>query len=403
MGSRDNNRISSHYNASHFRGNVISSNSALGRRAVYSGRGFVNRGRGVVNRGSGAANRGNRGRGVVNRGIGGLPRGRSVVHRDLEYVPNGRLVSGSVKQGKSRKAPLTSDNGNRSKFSGGNDNDFFSHSANVCGFTSPVTSTAWCGNVLSSRSAEVVSTRRTGRDLPKFSLRSNPYYPLARNKCYNSGTNSSRSIQPQSRYVVDKRMLPLPEPYDKHQPHPSRNQRHRDSWTWDAWRDWLYETWGRKWRKPSIRRVINLRAQDPANQAMDWANVDDLWKLEGWIYGLFHLASGRWYVGQTVRQIHVRGQEHWYQGKRSTDVLHAALGNELSPFSFIIIPLEKISSDLYRCHRWEDTKRRFRLFATPREKYWVGRLNSLWPHGFNSAYPGHPRVCMGETDLENCY
>ena len=156
-----------------------------------------------------------------------------------------------------------------------------------------------------------------------------------------------------------------------------------------AWRDWMYETWGRKWRKPSIRRVINLRAQDPANQAMDWANVDHLWKLEGWIYGLFHLASGRWYVGQTVRQIHVRGQEHWYQGKRSTDVLHAALGNELSPFSFIIIPLEKISNDLYRCHRWEDTKRRFRLFATPREKYWVGRLNSLWPHGFNSAYPGH--------------
>ena len=34
--------------------------------------------------------------------------------------------------------------------------------------------------------------------------------------------------------------------------------------------------------------------------------------------------------------------------------------------------------------------RRFRLFATERERYWVGRLNSLWPQGFNSAYPGKP-------------
>ena len=47
-------------------------------------------------------------------------------------MPNGHLVSGSVKQGKSRKAPLTSDNGNRSKFSGGNDDDLFSHTANMC-------------------------------------------------------------------------------------------------------------------------------------------------------------------------------------------------------------------------------------------------------------------------------
>ena len=35
----------------------------------------------------------------------------------------------------------------------------------------------------------------------------------------------------------DLRTLPLPEPYDKNAPHPSRNQRHQDSWNWDAWRD----------------------------------------------------------------------------------------------------------------------------------------------------------------------
>ena len=75
---------------------------------------------------------------------------------------------------------------------------------------------------------------------------------------------------------------------------------------------------------------------------MDWSNIQKLWDQKGWIYGLFHFATGRWYVGQTVRQIHVRAREHWNSRKISKDVLHLALANELSPFSFIVFPLEKI-------------------------------------------------------------
>jgi len=193
-----------------------------------------------------------------------------------------------------------------------------------------------------------------------------------------------------ARLAPDLRPLPLPEPYDKHDPHPSRNQRHQDAWTWDAWRDWLFNAASQKWHKPSIRRVLKLRDQDPANRSMDFTKTADLWTKQGWIYGLFHFATGRWYVGQTIREYWVRAQQHWHSRKRLTDVLHNALANEISPFAFVVFPLEKVAEELYQCRTRDATQRRFRLFATERERYWVGRLNSLWPQGFNSAFPGKP-------------
>jgi len=123
---------------------------------------------------------------------------------------------------------------------------------------------------------------------------------------------------------------------------------------------------------------------------MNWTRVEGLWSLQGWIYGLYHLASGRWYVGQTIRQIWVRGREHWNQRKTCHDMLHQALSNELTPFAFVIIPLEKIPNWQYFSPQRDETRRLFRQFATPRERYWTGRINSLWPQGFNSAFPGFP-------------
>ena len=194
----------------------------------------------------------------------------------------------------------------------------------------------------------------------------------------------------EKRIVPDLRALPLPEPYDKNAPHPSRNQRHQDSWTWDAWRDWQFDNASRKWHKPSIRRVLKLRDQDPANRDIDFKKTAEHWKSQGWIYALFHLASGRWYVGQTINEYWIRAEQHWRDRQRLTDVLHNALANEISPFSYVVLPLEKVRDELYLCKTREATRSRFRQFATPRERYWVGRLNSLWPQGFNSAYPGKP-------------
>ena len=144
----------------------------------------------------------------------------------------------------------------------------------------------------------------------------------------------------------DLRPLPLPEPFDKHEPHPSRNRRHQDEWNWTSWKEWLIDAAGRKWHKPSIRRVLRLRDQDPKNRSVDFSKARTLWNLSGWIYGLFHFASGRWYVGQTIRQYWFRAQQHWNSRTRLEDVLHTALANELSPFSFVVFPLEKIRDEL---------------------------------------------------------
>ena len=74
----------------------------------------------------------------------------------------------------------------------------------------------------------------------------------------------------------------------------------------------------------------------------------------------------------------------------SPTFLHNALAKEISPFSFVVFPLEKVADDLYQSRTRDASLRRFRLFATERERYWVGRLNSLWPQGFKSSYPGKP-------------
>ena len=44
----------------------------------------------------------------------------------------------------------------------------------------------------------------------------------------------------------------------------------------------------------------------------------------------------------------------------------------------------------YQANTREETNANFRHFATPRERYWVGRVRSLWPHGLNSECPGKP-------------
>ena len=71
------------------------------------------------------------------------------------------------------------------------------------------------------------------------------------------------------------------------------------------------------------------------------------------------------------------------QRKSADDLFHNALANELSPFSFMIFPLEVIDEKKYKCRTRQATVQRFRFVATPRENYWVGRLNR--PFGFNSA------------------
>ena len=155
--------------------------------------------------------------------------------------------------------------------------------------------------------------------------------------------------QPDSRsgstHEVDQRRLPIPEPYDKHDAQVSRNRRHQDEWSWESWRTWMRQFQTRTWCKSQICCVLKMRHQDPANRGVD-LHPDKTWNQGVWIYALYHFATGRWYVGQTVRRFWLRAQEQYGQAKkdrRLTDVLHTALANEPSPFSFVVFPLEKIA------------------------------------------------------------
>ena len=112
----------------------------------------------------------------------------------------------------------------------------------------------------------------------------------------------------------------------------------------------------------------------------------------GAIYGIYHLTTGRWYVGQTVSTIHKRAQEHWWSRLREGDAFHQALALDDNPFSIVALPLEWIPEHEYRLPSLQRKAqvKLFRKIATPRERYWVEKLNSMWPHGWNSAVPGRP-------------
>ena len=156
----------------------------------------------------------------------------------------------------------------------------------------------------------------------------------------------------------------------------------------------MQQCWDRvHWqRKKDINRVLRLRAADPNNQGQDWAACSSTFHDTGAVYAIYHFTSGRWYVGQTVGTVHKRAQEHWQSRKRCTDAFHQALALDDSPFCFIAFPLEWIPAEsyIYPGQRRKERVKKFRAAATPRERYWVDKLNSLWPHGWNSTVPGRP-------------
>ena len=186
----------------------------------------------------------------------------------------------------------------------------------------------------------------------------------------------------------DLRALPIPEPYDKHDPQPPRHVRNEGTWSWDSYRTWMQKMWGTNWKKKSLRKVLQLRAADGSSGSLDWKDVPTLWSTPGWIYVLFHFPSGRLYVGQTKRLIWHRAREHWWSRGRTTDLLHEAHANDCNPFSFIMLPLEKLPAPDTFPRAERDAL--IRRDALDRERKWVGKLNSMWPLGFNAAYPGVP-------------
>ena len=194
-------------------------------------------------------------------------------------------------------------------------------------------------------------------------------------------------------FVEDNRPLPIPEPGDRHSRVPPPSGRYDRSWTWGSWKEWLHRCWDRThWKKKDINKVLGLRNSDPANKDEDWRHAARDFNRCGGIYAIYHFTTGRWYVGQTVNQLWQRAQHHWHSRLREDDLFHDALSTDPNPFALVVLPLEWIPQDKYAPPETprQDAVRNFRRLATPRERYWVGKLNSMWPYGWNSALPGKP-------------
>ncbi len=182
-----------------------------------------------------------------------------------------------------------------------------------------------------------------------------------------SGQSQSRS------YEEDLRLLPLPEPGDKHDPTCPPGSRYERTWDWASWKRWMRRCWVRKeWaNKKEISRALRLRSQEMSNADIDWDHCDDRFDETGAIYGIYHFTAGRWYVGQTINTIYKRAQEHWWSRYREDDAFHQALGLEFNPFAFIALPLEFIPREKYvraGLNRRAQISE-FRKAATPRERY----------------------------------
>ena len=106
-------------------------------------------------------------------------------------------------------------------------------------------------------------------------------------------------------------------------------------------------------------------------------------QMVGWIYALYHFAHTQWSFGQTITWMWERGRGHWYDRLRVEDMLHEALGNEISPFVYLMVPLEWIAPEKYQSKstRRVDMWKCFQWYATKRELYWVRKQNTIWPKG----------------------
>ena len=173
----------------------------------------------------------------------------------------------------------------------------------------------------------------------------------------------------------------------------------RQAWDMATWRAWLARgVMRRDWRKTPIRRMLELRRLEAVARG-DPTNYHDPASVhthQGSIYAAFHFPTGKWYIGQTINTIQNRAQEHWHARRRASDYFHLTLADDPDPMCLMVFPVECIPRSEWaeaepRRSGWRSRERtRFRAVATPRERYWVDKLRSMWPKGWNSQYPGKP-------------
>jgi hypothetical protein len=133
-----------------------------------------------------------------------------------------------------------------------------------------------------------------------------------------------------------------------------------------------------------------LGAHGVSQQSLEW-NKGAL-RVEGVIYAIISLKGGRLYVGQTIHSCFQRFTEHVRaaEGMRDKTPLHLAM-SRLGHGNFRVFPLEKIDPAGYHSSSKAKRLELFRHMATIREKFWIERLHSFAPCGFNETWSARTR------------
>ncbi len=110
----------------------------------------------------------------------------------------------------------------------------------------------------------------------------------------------------------------------------------------------------------------------------------------GVIYAIYCLRSHRIYIGQTIKPCFTRFMEHVRAAYRGgTEVFHVAI-RRFGWQNFVCFPLELLPSALpLRSHK--SRAARFRQLADAREQFWIERLHTWAPRGYNTMVRARAR------------
>ena len=158
------------------------------------------------------------------------------------------------------------------------------------------------------------------------------------------------------------------------------------------------------WRNRKIHSLLSLRDSYRHDIPLNLHNIDEAFDSTAWIYLLVHFPSGRCYTGHTSRRIRDRTKEHWHdRSRKQQDRLHNAMLRDKDPYTFIMLPIERLppagQHDDPEQQRKEDIL--FRRIAHSRERYWTAKFDTMWPRGYNAAWPGKPVGRSNRTNLSH--
>jgi hypothetical protein len=152
----------------------------------------------------------------------------------------------------------------------------------------------------------------------------------------------------------------------------------------------------RLWR--CVAPVRNELAELNRDQSsLDRGN--DSLNVEGVIYAIYCVRTKKVYVGQTMFSSLKRFQGHVGDSLRGTpEYFHRAM-RSLAWRNFAVFPLEVIPASLWRKAPTQKARlRAFTRLANSRERFWIDRLHTYYPRGYNSALSTRKRRRRGRVN-----